>query len=182
MFGIGRLSPDTVRWYAGAAFPSTPPQTGAEAKDSAVRAFAGWPTIVVDALEGTSSSDYLFNDTPHARPVRRWGSGPITLLGDAAHPMLPTLGIAGGVAIEDAAVLGECLRADADVPTALRAYERLRRPTAVRIALAAAAFERAVLLGGRVRRLRDRAFRVAPQQLGLRWLAAGGRFRSDAHA
>ena len=39
------------------------------------------------------------------------GSGPITLLGDAAHPMLPFLAQGAGMAIEDAAMLGRCLAA-----------------------------------------------------------------------
>jgi salicylate hydroxylase len=38
-------------------------------------------------------------------PLRRWGEGPITLLGDAAHPMLPFLAQGAAMAIEDAAIL-----------------------------------------------------------------------------
>jgi salicylate hydroxylase len=38
-------------------------------------------------------------------PLRRWGEGPITLLGDAAHPMLPFLAQGAAMAIEDAATL-----------------------------------------------------------------------------
>src|SRR5262249_45951931 len=38
-------------------------------------------------------------------PLRRWGDGPVTLLGDAAHPMLPYLAQGAAIAIEDAAVL-----------------------------------------------------------------------------
>ena len=55
------------------------------------------------------------------------GSGPITLLGDAAHPMLPFLAQGAGMAIEDAAVLGRCLAAtDADPETGMRRYEAIR--------------------------------------------------------
>ena len=177
LFGIGRLSDDTIRWYAGAEFPPVPPETGEEAMPLALSAFARWPERVLHTLERTRPADYLFNDTPHAGPIRRWGAGHITLVGDAAHPIPPTLGIAGGVAIEDAAVLGESLTSERDIPAALRAYERRRRPTAWRITLAASAFERVVTAGGRLRRPRDVAFQVAPQRLGLRWLTAGGRFR-----
>jgi 2-polyprenyl-6-methoxyphenol hydroxylase-like FAD-dependent oxidoreductase len=176
LFGIGRLSDDTIRWYAGAAFPSESPKAGEDAKALATRVFAGWPERVMHTLARTPASDFLFNDTPHARPLTRWRSGHTVLLGDAAHPMLPTLGVAGGVAIEDSAVLGECLTAEADIPTALRTYERRRRPAAWRITLAARGFERAMMVGGPLQRFRDPAFRIAPQQLALRWLTAGGRF------
>jgi salicylate hydroxylase len=55
------------------------------------------------------------------------GSGPVTLLGDAAHPMLPFLAQGGAMAIEDAAVLAGALADAANPAKALRAYEKARR-------------------------------------------------------
>ena len=58
----------------------------------------------------------------------RGGEGPVTLMGDAAHPMLPFLAQGAGMAIEDAAVLAWCLKEYRDDPAdALRAYEGARR-------------------------------------------------------
>ena len=71
-------------------------------------------------------------------PLRRWGNGPITLLGDAAHPMLPYLAQGAAMAIEDAAVLGQCLaRAPDDMTAAMRHYENERRPRTARTQRAA---------------------------------------------
>jgi salicylate hydroxylase len=70
-------------------------------------------------------------------PSRQWGRGAVTLLGDAAHPMLPFLAQGGGMAIEDALVLGDCLARSDDTPAALRAYESLRQPRTARIQEAA---------------------------------------------
>ena len=53
--------------------------------------------------------------------------GPVALLGDAAHPMLPFLAQGGAMAIEDAAVLAHHLQHDEDMARALRAYEQARR-------------------------------------------------------
>ena len=56
------------------------------------------------------------------------GEGPVTLIGDAAHPMLPFLAQGAGMAIEDAAVLADCMKAHFGAPEAgLRAYEAARR-------------------------------------------------------
>jgi len=57
----------------------------------------------------------------------RGGVGPVTLIGDAAHPMLPFLAQGAGMAIEDAAVLADMLGKFIDDPAdALRAYEGAR--------------------------------------------------------
>ena len=61
-------------------------------------------------------------------PLQRWSDGPVTLLGDAAHPMLPFLAQGAAMAMEDAAVLTACLaRTPADAAGALRRYESQRR-------------------------------------------------------
>jgi salicylate hydroxylase len=61
------------------------------------------------------------------QPLPRWTRGPVTLLGDAAHPMLPFLGQGAAQAFEDAAVLATCLAGDpADPVQALRRYESAR--------------------------------------------------------
>ena len=57
----------------------------------------------------------------------RGGKAPVTLIGDAAHPMLPFLAQGAGMAIEDAAVLTDMLAKYLDDPSdALRAYEGAR--------------------------------------------------------
>src|SRR5215471_10919171 len=68
-------------------------------------------------------------------PIPRWTRGRVTLLGDAAHPMLPYLGQGACQALEDGAVLATALTAEADPGTALARYERTRRPRASRVVL-----------------------------------------------
>ncbi len=62
----------------------------------------------------------------------------MTLLGDAAHPMLPFLAQGAAMAIEDAAVLADCMaRAPDDPAAAMRRYERARRRRTARVQRAA---------------------------------------------
>jgi salicylate hydroxylase len=62
----------------------------------------------------------------------------VTLLGDAAHPMLPYLAQGAAMAIEDASVLGHCLaHAANDAAAAMRRYEGLRLPRTARAQRAA---------------------------------------------
>ncbi len=63
----------------------------------------------------------------------RGGSGPVTLIGDAAHPMLPFLAQGAGMAIEDAAVLAHYLKKSLEEPSkGLRNYEAARRSRTAR--------------------------------------------------
>jgi salicylate hydroxylase len=69
-------------------------------------------------------------------PIPAWTKGRTTILGDAAHPMLPYLGQGAGQAIEDGVVLAAALDKLGDDPAgALELYERSRRPRASRVVL-----------------------------------------------
>lgn len=71
-------------------------------------------------------------------PLARWTEGPVTLLGDAAHPMLQYLGQGACQALEDAVVLSRQLAVHRDdIPLALKLYEQLRLPRTSRCQLSA---------------------------------------------
>jgi salicylate hydroxylase len=73
-------------------------------------------------------------------PVPAWTVGRATILGDAAHPMLPYLGQGAGQAIEDGCVLAAALDKLRDDPAAaLQLYERSRRPRTSRVVVTARA-------------------------------------------
>jgi salicylate hydroxylase len=68
------------------------------------------------------------------QPQTAWSQGPVTLLGDACHPMLPFMAQGACQAIEDAVVLTRCLdAAGGDVHGALRRYQALRLPRTARL-------------------------------------------------
>lgn len=66
-------------------------------------------------------------------PLKRWSSGRVTLLGDAAHPMFPFYAQGAAQAIEDAATLAACLAAGDEPEAALRRYEEIRLPRTTRL-------------------------------------------------
>lgn len=70
-------------------------------------------------------------------PLERWTDGRVTLLGDAAHAMLPFFAQGAAQAVEDAVVLAACLRSadSASIPDALQRYEAIRRPRASQVQL-----------------------------------------------
>ena len=68
-------------------------------------------------------------------PLDRWSRGRVVLLGDAAHPILPFLGLGAALAIEDAVVLARALDAHSAVESAFAAYlnARVARVETVRL-------------------------------------------------
>jgi salicylate hydroxylase len=89
--------------------------------------FAGWDPRIESALKHV---ELTFRWALYDRePLPTWTKGRLTLLGDAAHPMLPHLGQGANQSIEDGMALATILaRAErASAPAALLAYERLRR-------------------------------------------------------
>jgi salicylate hydroxylase len=91
------------------------------------REFEGWDPRIAEVLRQV---DRTFRWALYDRePLPVWTRGRLTLLGDAAHPMLPHLGQGANQSIEDGMALATLLAgADASqAPAALVAYERLRR-------------------------------------------------------
>jgi salicylate hydroxylase len=95
------------------------------------------------------------------RRLLRWSQGPVGLLGDAAHPMLPYLAQGAAMAIEDAAVAAQCLARMPDDPSAaLRIYWAVRHARARKVQrLAARNGARYHLTGARAM-LRNAAMRA----------------------
>lgn len=94
--------------------------------------FDGWDPRLRDLIRaaGTPGRWALLDRAP----LRRWSHGPVTLLGDAAHPMFPFFAQGAAQSIEDAAVLAQCLAADVSDPAkALQRYEALRIPRTTRL-------------------------------------------------
>lgn len=60
-------------------------------------------------------------------PLPFWSQGPVVLIGDACHPMKPTMAQGACMAMEDAAMLVRCLVEADDLATALRLYEANRK-------------------------------------------------------
>jgi salicylate hydroxylase len=102
--------------------------------------FAGWDPLigqVIAAISGPGGSGFQWGMYDRV-PLPRWSSGRLTLLGDAAHPMLPHLGQGVNQALEDAVALATLLAAAksaAGVPRALTTYEGLRRDRTARVQL-----------------------------------------------
>ena len=129
---LARASDTGIYWYLSLARELVPSDT----RDPAAILAHMSPRMDATFRAVTSKTEELRCDELVDRdPLPRWGEGVVTLLGDAAHPLLPHTGQGAVQAIVDAVALGQVLGDGANVADALQAYERERRPkTAVLVA------------------------------------------------
>lgn len=126
-FGLIDIGGGDVYWWATRNMPEGRSGSWAGDKDDILTEFDGWAEEVVAAIEATPAAAVIAVPAQD-RPFRTsWGTGPVTLLGDAAHPMLTSLSQGAGSAIEDAYVLAHELARGPDPSAALRSYEAARR-------------------------------------------------------
>ncbi|WP_182881808.1 FAD-dependent monooxygenase [Microbispora sp. H10949] len=113
-WGTRNMTPEAAREWNGT-------------KADILRAYQGWAEEVTAAIEATEPEAVIPVPAQDRPFLERWGEGPVTLLGDAAHPMMTSLVQGGSSAVEDAVVLAQACAGSGDPVRALRAYEDRRR-------------------------------------------------------
>ena len=124
-FGVFPLDDQRVYWYACANEPMNYPDNPSS-KERLLSLFSSWHPPIPGLINATREADIIKHSTFDRPPAKSWGSGRITLLGDAAHPMTPNLGQGACSAIEDAFVLARKIMTEPDITSGLRAYEKAR--------------------------------------------------------
>ncbi len=98
--------------------------------------YRGWNPALLEML-GQVTDCYKWGIRDRD-PLPRWTEGAVTLLGDAAHPMMPTLAQGAAISLEDGFALARHLSRHRSNPLqGLEAYEAERRPRASRVVLQA---------------------------------------------
>jgi 2-polyprenyl-6-methoxyphenol hydroxylase-like FAD-dependent oxidoreductase len=127
-FGFMMLGQGKMYWYAAASAPEAQPDAEMGRKRELELLYQDWFASIPELIAATDEASILTTDLYDRPPTRFWSKGRITLLGDAAHPMLPTMGQGACTALEDAYVVTQCLRNQPDPALAFQHYESLRYP------------------------------------------------------
>jgi 2-polyprenyl-6-methoxyphenol hydroxylase-like FAD-dependent oxidoreductase len=98
-------------------------------------------------------------------PAQIWGRAGVTLVGDAAHPMLPYLAQGAATALVDAVTLGRCASAGPEISAAFRRYEALRKKHAARLQLRSRRQGELYHFAGWQANLRNKALAILPESL-----------------
>ena len=110
----------TDRWREeGWTIPSTFEEFEANYKD--------WHADVVDLMRAAEPNQFYKWALYDREPVTTWVGERVALVGDAAHPMLPLLGMGAAFAMEDAVILDRCLDCCAEIEDALKMFQGNRQ-------------------------------------------------------
>jgi salicylate hydroxylase len=106
-------------------------------RDEAKRAFGEWSPVLSAIVDAAPT---FFRWALFDRPIlKRWHDGPVALLGDAAHPMLPSMAQGAVQALEDGAALARALTACDTVDQACARYSEMRSERAAKVQAQSAA-------------------------------------------
>jgi 2-polyprenyl-6-methoxyphenol hydroxylase-like FAD-dependent oxidoreductase len=120
-----RAGDDAVYWYLS-LLTDRIPATTREPRAIAEHELRSFEPLLREIVAATEVDAMRFDELFQRPALRRWGSGRTTLLGDAAHPLLPHTAQGAAQALEDAVGLRLALSQPTDVTAALRQYERVR--------------------------------------------------------
>jgi len=132
-----RASATGIYWFFAVAEELVPPDVRrlADTETSMVAAAKAVLAHMAPRFDATfraitsATSEFHYDGVLVDRdPLPTWGTGVVTLIGDAAHPMLPHTGQGAAQAIVDAVTLGQMLSGDTNVERTLRAFEAERQP------------------------------------------------------
>jgi 2-polyprenyl-6-methoxyphenol hydroxylase-like FAD-dependent oxidoreductase len=159
--GFARASATAVYWYISLVDEYAP--AGSSAADVLERCARGMDPGVAAIARAARPEDMRLEPLYRREPIAAWGSGRVTLLGDAAHPVLPHTAQGAALALEDAVAIGLALGRPGDPATALRAYEAVRSNRTRQVVRAGPRIAALTTTRSRARIfLRDTAIRMLP--------------------
>ena len=131
-FAVHHCGQGRIFWYGTKNTPEGMADAPGGRKAEVLDCFRDWFSPIPELIEATQD-DILRNDIVDRKPIKSWGKGRVTLLGDAAHPTTPNLGQGACQAIEDALTLAHCFGRSGNSEASLRVYEdmRIRRTTTI---------------------------------------------------
>ena len=127
-FGFMMLGKGKMYWYAAATAAEAQPDAAIGRKQELETMYQDWFSVIPELIAATDEANILTTDLYDRPPKQPWSQQNVTLLGDAAHPMLPTMGQGACTALEDAYVVAKCLEEQPNLIPAFERYESLRFP------------------------------------------------------
>jgi 2-polyprenyl-6-methoxyphenol hydroxylase-like FAD-dependent oxidoreductase len=132
-FGIVPLANRKLYWFACINAQKNDPLLRNYKVPDLLTYFSNFHTPIADILKRTKNEQLIWGDIIDLKPITKFAFGKIVLAGDAAHATTPNMGQGACMAIEDAAVLSNCIEEYSTVDEAFEKFEakRIARTTKI---------------------------------------------------
>jgi 2-polyprenyl-6-methoxyphenol hydroxylase-like FAD-dependent oxidoreductase len=124
-FGFVKISDKKVYWYALVNSKNVKAN-----EVNLIDFFSEFHIDILNIISATTKEQIIVSDIIDLKPIDKWQSENVCLIGDAAHATTPNLGQGACQAIEDAYVLGKLLDSGLAIENTFKEYENLRRKKA----------------------------------------------------
>lgn len=108
-FGISKLSADKTSWFAVAKSKPFLTDNKETLKEDLLNEYKKYANVVTNLIANTNIDAILRNDIIDLKPMKKWHTNRVCLLGDAGHATTPNMGQGGAQAIEDAYFLSKII-------------------------------------------------------------------------
>jgi 2-polyprenyl-6-methoxyphenol hydroxylase-like FAD-dependent oxidoreductase len=125
--GFSKINPDDYYWYMTFDAPAGETSSADKMRTHAETLFRTHFPRWIGLLQKTRPEEILRTDLSDLKPLPKWSSGRIGLIGDAAHATTPNLGQGGAMAVEDALVLADSFAEAGLNESAWKIFEQRRR-------------------------------------------------------
>ncbi len=114
-FGLSKVSANQTYWFAVAKSEAFQKDDMENLKKELLKKYKNYHSVVTSLIENTSIDNIIRNDIIDLKPLKKWYSNNVCLIGDAGHATTPNMGQGGAQAIEDAYFLANSI-ANGDNP------------------------------------------------------------------
>lgn len=122
-FGFVKIGPNKVYWYALTNSKNTE-------NSNLTEAFNDFHSDILKIITATEKEKIIAGEIFDLKPIQKWQSQNICLIGDAAHATTPNLGQGACQAVEDAYAIGKLLDNGFSMEHTFQQYETIRKKKA----------------------------------------------------
>lgn len=125
-FGMVPLSNNRVYWFACVNADKNDQRFKSFGLADLAKQFSGYHDPIAQVLRQTPADKLILSPIQDLQPIHRYAYGRVVLIGDAAHATTPNLAQGACQAIEDAVILANCIKTQADITQAFQTFEQKR--------------------------------------------------------
>lgn len=125
-FGLSVISENNTYWFAVKKAPFGQQDQG-PVKSKLLNLYGDFDPLIRNIIEATPEHKIIRNDISDLKPIKKWYSDRVCLIGDAAHATTPNMGQGGCQAVEDAWYLSQYLSTYEQPKKAFKAFQNSRQ-------------------------------------------------------